>query len=92
MTFALRAVSVRDGRGGTISRAAGGEIERLTPGRSSRRSLPLLSSGFFNGLYIIPILAFLILIHEFGHFFAARKCGVKVEEFGIGIPPRAERL
>lgn len=46
------------------------------------------SSDFFNGLYIIPILALLILIHEFGHFFAARMCGVKVEEFGIGIPPR----
>lgn len=50
----------------------------------------MLSDGFFNGLYIIPILAFLILIHEFGHFFSARMCGVKVEEFGIGIPPRAK--
>jgi regulator of sigma E protease len=50
----------------------------------------LLSEGFFNGLYIIPILAFLILIHEFGHFFSARMVGVKVEEFGIGIPPRAK--
>jgi len=48
----------------------------------------LPSSSFFNGLYIVPILAVLILIHEFGHFFAARLCGVKVEEFGIGIPPR----
>ena len=41
-----------------------------------------------NALYIIPILAVLILVHEFGHFLAARRCGVKVEEFGIGIPPR----
>ncbi len=41
-----------------------------------------------NGLYIIPILAFLILIHEVGHFVTARMVGVKVEEFGIGIPPR----
>jgi regulator of sigma E protease len=41
-----------------------------------------------NFLYIIPILAFLIIIHEFGHFFSARAVGVKVEEFGIGIPPR----
>jgi regulator of sigma E protease len=39
-------------------------------------------------LYIVPILAVLILVHELGHFFAARMCGVKVEEFGIGIPPR----
>jgi regulator of sigma E protease len=48
----------------------------------------LFSEGLFHGLYIVPVLAFLILIHEFGHFFAARMCGVKVEEFGIGIPPR----
>ncbi len=41
-----------------------------------------------NGLYIIPILAFLILIHEVGHYVSARMVGVKVEEFGIGIPPR----
>ncbi len=43
-----------------------------------------------NGLYIIPILAFLILIHEVGHFVTARMVGVKVEEFGIGIPPRVK--
>ncbi len=41
-----------------------------------------------NGLFIIPILAVLILIHEFGHYITARMVGVKVEEFGIGIPPR----
>ena len=48
----------------------------------------MFSSSFLNGLYIIPILGFLIFIHEVGHFVAARKVGVKVEEFGIGIPPR----
>jgi regulator of sigma E protease len=41
-----------------------------------------------SGLLIIPILAVLILVHEIGHFVAARSVGVKVEEFGIGIPPR----
>ena len=30
----------------------------------------------------------LIVIHEFGHFFLAKRFGVKVEEFGIGYPPR----
>ncbi len=45
-------------------------------------------------LWLLSILAFLIifsvliLVHEFGHFFAARKCGVRVEEFGLGMPPR----
>ncbi|HEV2072787.1 MAG TPA: RIP metalloprotease RseP [Thermomicrobiales bacterium] len=42
------------------------------------------------GLLIVPILAFLIIIHELGHFFAARSVGVVVEEFGIGIPPRVK--
>lgn len=49
-----------------------------------------ISEGLAAGLLIIPILAFLIIIHELGHFFAARRVGVKVEEFGIGIPPRAK--
>jgi regulator of sigma E protease len=47
-----------------------------------------VSEGLINGLYIIPILAVLILVHEIGHFAAARLIGVRVEEFGIGIPPR----
>ena len=47
-----------------------------------------VSEGLVNGLYIIPILAVLILVHEIGHFVAAGMIGVKVEEFGIGIPPR----
>lgn len=30
----------------------------------------------------------LMVIHEFGHFIIAKKFGIKVEEFGIGYPPR----
>lgn len=33
-------------------------------------------------------LIILLVIHEFGHFFVAKKFGVKVEEFGVGYPPR----
>jgi len=39
-------------------------------------------------LIIIFSLIFLLVLHEFGHFILAKKFGVKVEEFGIGIPPR----
>jgi len=39
-------------------------------------------------IIFILILSFLVLIHEFGHFIAAKKNGVKVEEFAIGFPPR----
>jgi len=30
----------------------------------------------------------LIVLHEFGHFILAKKFGIKVEEFGVGFPPR----
>ena len=30
----------------------------------------------------------LMIIHEFGHFIIAKKFGVRVDEFGIGYPPR----
>ena len=36
----------------------------------------------------IAVLAVLVLAHEYGHFIAARKNGIKVEEFGFGFPPR----
>ncbi len=34
----------------------------------------------------------LVLIHEWGHFIAAKKNGVVVEEFGLGFPPKAKTL
>jgi regulator of sigma E protease len=43
-------------------------------------------AGFF--LILTPV----ILIHEFGHFAAARLSKIKVEEFGFGFPPRAAVL
>lgn len=36
----------------------------------------------------IAALCVAIYFHELGHFIAAKRAGVKVEEFGIGIPPR----
>ena len=41
-----------------------------------------------TAIIFVIILSILILIHEIGHFVAARKNGVLVEEFGLGIPPR----
>jgi regulator of sigma E protease len=43
----------------------------------------------FNWLWIVPVLGLLVLVHEAGHFFTARAFGIGVEEFGIGLPPRA---
>ncbi len=41
-----------------------------------------------TALLIVPILTFLIFVHELGHYTMARRAGVKVEEFGFGLPPR----
>ncbi|MBI2310438.1 site-2 protease family protein [Candidatus Collierbacteria bacterium] len=38
------------------------------------------------------ILSVLVLVHEFGHFISARIFGIRVEEFGFGLPPRAKKL
>ena len=39
-------------------------------------------------LAVIPVLGLLVLVHEFGHFIAAKWAGIRVEEFGLGLPPR----
>ncbi len=39
-------------------------------------------------IVFLLILSLLVLVHEFGHFIAAKMNGVKVEEFGLGFPPR----
>lgn len=38
-----------------------------------------------NFLAFILIISVIVFIHEFGHYFVAKKCGVKVEEFSIGF-------
>lgn len=35
------------------------------------------------------MLSILVFVHELGHFYTARKFGIRVDEFGLGIPPRA---
>lgn len=52
---------------------------------------------FLNSLLIgIPVFIILLgplmFIHELGHFLAAKRAGIRVEEFGMGFPPRAVRL
>lgn len=40
--------------------------------------------------YLVAVLMFLLLIiiHEFGHFIAAKLCGVRVNEFAVGFGPK----
>lgn len=39
-------------------------------------------------LFILVLVA-LIVVHEFGHFLVAKWSGMRVDEFGLGYPPRA---
>lgn len=49
-------------------------------------------SIFLGILLTLVVLLIVVMIHEFGHFITARITGMIVEEFGIGIPPRARHL
>ena len=46
--------------------------------------VPYIKAAF---LAIIP-LGFLIFIHELGHFYAAKRCGIKVNTFSVGFGPK----
>jgi membrane-associated protease RseP (regulator of RpoE activity) len=37
-------------------------------------------------LMMLALISVLIIAHELGHFYVARRCGVKVERFGFGLP------
>lgn len=39
-------------------------------------------------IIFVAVLVVLILVHELGHFLSAKKLGIRVDEFGIGFPPR----
>ncbi len=41
----------------------------------------------FYALIMVLVFGVLIFIHEFGHFFTARRCGVAIKEFAIGMGP-----
>lgn len=43
-------------------------------------------------LIFVAVIVVLIVAHEFGHFIAAKWSGMRVDEFGIGYPPRALTL
>jgi regulator of sigma E protease len=43
-------------------------------------------------LLFVVILGVTVILHELGHFLAARLAGVRVLEFGVGFPPRAAVL
>ena len=50
-----------------------------------------MSIAWAVGAFIL-VLTPIILIHELGHFLTARYFNIKVDEFGLGFPPRAAKL
>lgn len=49
-------------------------------------------SFLLSAIAVIIVFSVIILIHELGHFTAAKWFKVKVEEFGMGLPPKAKVL
>ena len=45
-----------------------------------------------SALILILVIVVLVVVHEFGHFVAAKLSGMRVDEFGVGYPPRAALL
>ena len=43
-------------------------------------------------IVLFLILGILIFVHELGHFAVAKFFGIRVDEFGMGFPPRAVKL
>jgi regulator of sigma E protease len=54
--------------------------------------MDVLNSLLIGIPVFIILLGPLMFIHELGHFWGAKKAGIRVEEFGMGFPPRAVRL
>lgn len=59
---------------------------------------PLQQAADQGGNPLLAVVAFLLMlgllvvVHELGHFLVAQWAGIKVEEFGVGYPPRALTL
>lgn len=43
---------------------------------------------FWSIIAAVFIFGFLIVVHEAGHYFVARRCGVTIEEFSVGMGPK----
>lgn len=43
-------------------------------------------------IIFLIILSVLVVVHEAGHLFAAKNGGIRVDEFGLGFPPKIKKL
>jgi regulator of sigma E protease len=72
------------------------QFSHLLPALMSIQAQAAEQSGGINPIFTILIflgmLVVLVFVHELGHFLMALWMGIRVEEFGIGFPPRALTL
>jgi regulator of sigma E protease len=68
------------------------ETAGFLPVQSEVAVLEAIPSGLVTIIAFLVMLGLLVLVHELGHFWTAIWLGIKVEEFGIGFPPRAATL
>ncbi|MBS12023.1 MAG: RIP metalloprotease RseP [Gemmatimonadetes bacterium] len=66
----------------TRERVQASDFRNLKSKPRSRAILTTLLSFIF-------VLGVLVFVHELGHFLVAKKCGMKVEQFSLGYPPKA---
>src|SRR5262245_28369224 len=50
-----------------------------------RGYMETLAAFFYNFAVFIPVISIIVFVHEFGHYYIAKRCGVKVEVFSIGF-------
>ncbi len=51
-----------------------------------------MNTTLLGGIIFIVVFGGIILVHELGHFIVAKLMHIKVDEFGIGFPPRIVKL
>lgn len=49
--------------------------------------MTFLDKAYHYGLPFVVVLSLLVFVHEFGHYWVARRCGVKIDAFSIGFGP-----
>src|ERR1700679_952255 len=53
--------------------------------RYSMQNLLALAQKYHYGWPFVVVISVVVFVHEFGHYWVARRCGIKVEVFSIGF-------
>lgn len=55
---------------------------------SESRKVGVMQSGIIGIITFIIVFGIIVVVHEFGHFYFAKKSGILVREFAIGMGPK----